>query len=83
MLYYRSAPVVASISTTLRVVVPGAQQWDECSNNRERGLVKGCANRGRLLTFYRFPGAQWKALRTPNAIERLHPVKSSVIFASP
>ena len=25
-----------------------------------------------LLTFYRFPPSQWKALRTTNAIERLH-----------
>lgn len=25
-----------------------------------------------LLTFYRFPESQWKALRTTNAIERLH-----------
>jgi transposase-like protein len=25
-----------------------------------------------LLTFYRFPASQWKALRTTNAIERLH-----------
>ena len=25
-----------------------------------------------LLTFYRFPESQWKALRTPNATERLH-----------
>lgn len=25
-----------------------------------------------LLTFYRFPQSQWKALRTTNAIERLH-----------
>ena len=25
-----------------------------------------------LLTFYRFPKAQWKSLRTTNAIERLH-----------
>lgn len=25
-----------------------------------------------LLTFYRFPRSQWKALRTTNAIERLH-----------
>ena len=61
----------------------GALQRDECSNNREGSLVKGCAKRGRVVTFYRFPRAQWKALRTPNAIERLHPVKNSVIFASP
>ncbi len=25
-----------------------------------------------LLTFFRFPKAQWKTLRTTNAIERLH-----------
>ena len=25
-----------------------------------------------LLTFYRFPKAQWKTLRTTNTIERLH-----------
>ena len=25
-----------------------------------------------LLTFFRFPGAQWKTLRTTNVIERLH-----------
>jgi transposase-like protein len=25
-----------------------------------------------LLTFYRFPPSQWKALRTTNAIEHLH-----------
>ncbi len=25
-----------------------------------------------LLTFYQFPPSQWKALRTTNAIERLH-----------
>ena len=25
-----------------------------------------------LLTFFRFPKAQWKALRTTNTIERLH-----------
>lgn len=28
--------------------------------------------REELLTFYRFPASQWKALRTTNAIERLH-----------
>jgi transposase-like protein len=26
----------------------------------------------RLLTFFRFPKAQWKTLRTTNVIERLH-----------
>ena len=25
-----------------------------------------------LLTFYRFPAAQWKALRSTNVIERIH-----------
>ena len=32
-------------------------------------LREGCDE---LLTFFRFPRAQWKTLRTTNVIERLH-----------
>ena len=37
------------------------------------GVVKSLREGGdELLTFFRFPKAQWKTLRTTNTIERLH-----------
>jgi putative transposase len=37
------------------------------------GVARSLAEAGKeLLTFFRFPRAQWKCLRTTNAIERLH-----------
>lgn len=36
------------------------------------GVVTSLREGDELLTFFRFPEAQWKTLRTTNAIERLH-----------
>ena len=42
-------------------------------NRRCPGVARSLAEGGdELLTFFRFPKAQWKTLRTPNAIERLN-----------
>jgi putative transposase len=44
-----------------------------CWQRRCEGVVTSLREAGdELLTFYRFPSAQWRALRTTNVIERLH-----------
>lgn len=44
-----------------------------CWQRRCPGVARSLEEAGKeLLTFFRFPRAQWKCLRTTNAIERLH-----------
>jgi transposase-like protein len=45
-----------------------ARTWSKRGPGGARSLTEG----GELLTFSRFPKAQWKTLRTTNAIERLN-----------
>jgi len=45
------------------------RKWRRLSEGVARSLEEGGED---LLTFYRFPKAQWKALRTTNIIERLN-----------
>lgn len=45
------------------------KKWRKLSEGVARSLEEGGLE---LLTFYRYPKSQWKALRTTNAIERLN-----------
>ena len=62
------------------VYADGAEAARAAYTSFERKWVKRCPGVGRslqeggeeLLTFFRFPKAQWKTLRTTNVIERLH-----------
>lgn len=44
-------------------------KWSKLSPSVAKSLEEGGEE---LLTFYRYPKSQWKALRTTNVIERLH-----------
>jgi hypothetical protein len=71
----RSATTSMASSTRpmLTRPAPHTQPFERTWNKRCPGVVASLREGGEeLLTFFRFPRAQWKTLRTTNTIERLH-----------
>jgi putative transposase len=56
---------IAAKSAYERMLRKWRKQWEGVARSLEEGGLD-------LMTFYRYPKSQWKALRTTNAIERLN-----------